>query len=72
MISHIHLILGRDGEPSLEAIVRDIKKYTSVKIIEAIRNNARESRRELLLWLFERAGRANSNNTKYQFWQQQQ
>ena len=70
MSSHAHWILGRHGEPSLEGIIRDIKKYTSTKIIEAISTNEHESRRELLMWLFERAGSKNSNNTKYQFWQQ--
>jgi hypothetical protein len=29
-----------------------------------------ESRRELLMWLFEKAGTHNPNNTRYQFWQQ--
>ena len=67
---HARWIMGRHGEPSLEGIIRDIKKYTSTKIIEAIAANDHESRRELLLWLFERAGKRNSNNTKYQFWQQ--
>ena len=33
-------------------------------------DNPQESRKELLLWLFERAGKNNSNNTNYQFWQQ--
>lgn len=70
MTNHAHWILGRHGEPGLEGIIRDIKKYTSKKIIEAIANNPFESRRELFLWLFERAGTHNSNNTKYQFWQQ--
>jgi putative transposase len=70
MSSHIHMIIGRHGNESLEGIIRDIKKFTSVKIIEAIRNNPQESRRELFLWLFERAGKANSNNTNSQFWQQ--
>ncbi len=70
MSSHVHLIIGRHGEPSLESIVRDIKKYTSIKIVEAIRSNPQESRKEVLLWLFEQAGAKNSNNTRYQFWQQ--
>ncbi len=70
MSSHVHMIIGRNGEPSMEGIIRDIKKFTSVKIIEAIRNNPQESRRELLLWLFERAGTRNANNVTYQFWQQ--
>jgi putative transposase len=70
MSSRVHMILGRHGEESLEGIIRDIKKFTSRKIIEAIRENPQESRRELLLWLFERAGHHNQNNTQFQFWQQ--
>jgi hypothetical protein len=30
------MILGRNSEPNLEGIIRDVKKYTSLKIIEAI------------------------------------
>jgi putative transposase len=70
MSSHVHMIIGRNGEPSLQGIIRDIKKYTSVKITEAIRDNPQESRKGLFLWLFERAGRRNINNEKNQFWQQ--
>jgi REP element-mobilizing transposase RayT len=70
MSSHVHMILARHGQQRLEDVIRDIKKFTSVKIIEAIENNVQESRREILLWLFERAGTHNSNNTRYQFWQQ--
>ena len=70
MSSHIHMIVGRRDEGKIEHIVRDLKKYTSVKIIEAIAENPQESRKELLLWLFEREGRKNKNNTRFQFWQQ--
>ena len=70
MSSHIHMIIGRNSETSLEGIIRDIKKYTSVKITEAIKDNPQESRKELFLWLFERAGQKNTNNKKNQFWQQ--
>jgi putative transposase len=70
MSSHVHMIIGRHGAPNLEHIIRDIKKFTSVKLIEAIRTNPSESRREILLSLFAEAGKQNSNNTNYQFWQQ--
>ena len=70
MSSHVHMIIGRHGEPSLESIIRDIKKYTAVKIIEAINNNPQESRKEYLMYFFEKAGGKNSNNTRYQFWHQ--
>jgi putative transposase len=70
MSSHIHMILARHGKQNLEHVIRDVKKYTSSKIIEAINNNSHESRRDLLMWLFKRAGTRNPNNTHYQFWQQ--
>ncbi len=63
MPSHVHLVIGRNTESPLEGIIRDIKKFTSLKIIEAISNNPQESRKELFLWLFKRAGAYNSNNT---------
>jgi len=59
-----------DGHKSQTCANSGIKKYTANKLIEAIRDNPQESRRDLLMWLFERAGKANSNNTNYQFWQQ--
>jgi putative transposase len=70
MSSHIHMVIGRNGNDGLDDIIRDIKKFTASQIIKAIDENAQESRRGLFLWLFERAGNRNKNNTKYQFWQQ--
>jgi putative transposase len=63
------IIRGNDLQKA-EHTIRDIKKFTLYKIIEAISLNSEESRRELLMWLFARAGKRNSNNTNYQFWQQ--
>jgi REP element-mobilizing transposase RayT len=70
MSSHVHMIIGRNSDPSLEGIMRDIKKYFSTAMINAIKQNPSESRRELLVWLFERAGKRYQHNKKYQFWQQ--
>ena len=64
------MIVARHGKQNLEAVIRDIKKYTSVKLIHTIRDNDQESRKELFLWLLERAGKSNPNNTQYQFWRQ--
>jgi putative transposase len=51
--------------------MRDLKKFTSFSIIRAIENNLQESRRDWLLWIFRRHGARNSNNTTFQFWQQE-
>ncbi|WP_335682979.1 transposase [Pontibacter actiniarum] len=50
--------------------MRDLKKHTSKTILKAIADNPQESRKEWMLWMFERAGRLNSNNQTFQFWQQ--
>lgn len=70
MSNHIHMILSTSGDQPLSGIIRDLKKFTSVKIIQAIEQNSQESRREWMLWMFARAGQKNSNNRHYQFWQQ--
>src|SRR6185437_8068697 len=69
MSNHVHLIIGTKGKP-MEHILRDIKRHTSKALTKAIRENTQESRREWMLWFFEREGKRNPNNEQYQFWQQ--
>lgn len=69
MPSHVHLIMASQTEP-LEAILRDFKKFTANKILQTIEAHPGESRKAWMLWMFERAGKRNPNNTRYQFWQQ--
>src|SRR5258708_788173 len=70
MSNHVHLILAANEGYSISNILRDLKKYTASRIITAIRDNNKESRKEWMLWMFERAGNRNSKNTRNQFWQQ--
>ncbi|PWU05210.1 MAG: transposase [Bacteroidetes bacterium] len=69
MTSHTHMIIGTHGEP-MQNIMRDFKKFTSNKLIQAIIENPQESRKEWLLNIMKDAGESNSNNKKYQLWQQ--
>ena len=69
MSNHVHLIISSNGNP-MEDILRDLKKFTSKAIITAITENQQESRKAWMLWMFERVGQKNGNNSKYQFWQQ--
>ena len=50
--------------------MRDLKSNSSRELREAIKDNPQESRKEWMLWLMQRAGRKNSNNRDFQFWQQ--
>ena len=69
MSNHVHMIIRSEDE-KLENILRDLKGYSSKQLLKAIKENNRESRKEWILWHFERAGTNNGNNKKYQFWQQ--
>ena len=67
--SHVHLIFrSSSGDPS--GLIRDLKGFTAKKMLKTIEENPQESRREWLLWMFEKAGKKNSNVTFRQFWQQ--
>jgi len=69
MPSHVHLIFrAKNSNPS--DLLRDFKTFTSKKSQKLIEANNQESRRGWMLWLMERAGAANSNVKKRQFWQQ--
>ncbi len=70
MTSHVHLIIGTSGDNRLENIIRDMKRHTSKALLKAIQENPKESRKDWLLWMFEKAGKRNPNNEQFQFWQQ--
>ena len=71
MTNHFHLLArSNDKERNLNQLIGDFKKYVSKKIREEIETSLNESRRENLLEILHRNGFQNSNNDKFQFWQQ--
>lgn len=54
----------------MQDILRDLKSYTSQNFRKAIQEIPFENRKEWILWLLEKAGEKNNNNSKYQLWQQ--
>ena len=70
MSNHVHLIASAESGILLSDIIRDLKKYTSKQIEQAIRENPFESRKDWMLWMFKRAAEKNGNNKHFQFWQQ--
>ena len=70
MSNHIYL-LASSKIYDLSGTLRNFKKFTNKKIIEAIINNEHESRKDWMLEIFREAGKRNSRNTDCQFWQQE-
>jgi hypothetical protein len=46
-----------------------MKSFTAMKLIDAVINNPKESRREYLLNLFEAEGKKSSSNFRFKFWE---
>ncbi len=66
MTNHVHLIIESANE-NLSDVIRDIKKFTAYKIIEAVKNEP-ESRREWVLHRFSYNASLRSTNSNYQVW----
>ncbi len=68
MPSHVHLIF-RSSSSDPSGLIRDFKTYTSKEVVRSIMDNPRESRKEWLLDMFEKAADKKTNVNNYQFWQ---
>ncbi len=66
MSNHVHL-LAKSNKEDLSGAIRDFKRHTSKKIIEAI-ITGQESRKEWLLTIFKESARKHSRNEEYQLW----
>ena len=66
MTSHLHAIVSSNGE-ELQNIIRDFKKFTSKRIVEAIKEYP-ESRREWLLKKFSYAAQRTKRIANFKFW----
>ena len=76
MTNHFHLVYSciNGNEPGM--VLKNIKSFTALKIIDAIIKNPKESRKDCLpageagmLSIFEENGRAKKTSYHYQFWQ---
>jgi len=68
MTNHLHMIVNCNEPFVLKNTIRDLKKFTSQKIIEQIENE-HESRREWMLSIFATAAYNSPKHKKYKFWQ---
>jgi REP element-mobilizing transposase RayT len=68
MSSHLHLIAAAQDGVDLSGVIRDFKKFTSKKLIAAIKSEP-ESRREWMLPLVVEAGRDIKRIKDFKFWQ---
>lgn len=68
MTNHLHTICSCNEGKDLGLIWCNIKSFTAMKLIDALINNPKESRKEHLLHTFSAAGKKSSSNFKHKFW----
>jgi len=69
MPNHFHLICSFINNVNPGMVLKNIKSFTAMKIIDAIINNPHESRKNWMLDLFEKNGQRMKSNFRFQFWQ---
>ena len=68
MTNHVHLIFRSVNDQKPELLLGDFKRFTSNAVVQAIKENPHESRKEWLLAKFKKAAQQSSNVKHYQFW----
>ena len=69
MSNHLHAIISTDEPYTVSNALRDFKKFTSKRILEELKNDCQESRRE---WMFDKfcfATTHDKKRLKYRLWQ---
>jgi putative transposase len=69
MTNHLHLICSFHGKQEPALVLKNMKSFTAMKLIDAVIKNPKESRREYLLNLFEAEGKKSSRNFRFKFWE---
>ena len=68
MSSHVHLVFRSIKEQKPELLIGDLKRFTSRAIVNAIKENPKESRKDYLMTVFRSEAEKSSNVKNYQFW----
>jgi len=68
MTNHFHTICSCNQGHDLGLTGRNIKSFIAMKLIDAVINHSKQSRKEYLLHSFAREGKKSSSNFKHKFW----
>lgn len=69
MTNHLHQIYSCNGQQDPVMVLKNIKSFTAIKLVDAVINNPKESLKEYLLNLFEAEGKKSSSNFRFKFWE---
>ncbi|MCH2234904.1 MAG: transposase [Crocinitomicaceae bacterium] len=68
MTNHVHIVFRSSEDQPPQLLLGDFKRFTSNQIVEAIKQNPSEGRKEFLLERFKIAASKSSNVKHNQFW----
>jgi REP element-mobilizing transposase RayT len=67
MTNHLHMICSFHAKQEPGLVLKNMKSFTAIKLIDAIINNPKESKKEYMLNLFEAEGKKSSSNQRFKF-----
>ena len=68
MTNHVHLVFRSINDSKPQDLLGNFKRFTSKALVKAIQSNPKESRKQVLLEQFKKAGAKSSNVHQFQFW----
>ena len=72
MTNYLHMICSFHAKQEPGLVLKNMKSLTAIKLIDAIINNPKGSRKEYILNLFEAEGKKSSSNQRFKFWSRKQ
>ena len=69
MTNHLHMICSFKPGNDAGLILKNMKSFTAMKLLDAIIKNPKESRKESMLNIFETAGKKSSIYFRFKFWE---
>ena len=69
MTNHLHLICSFENGKDPGLVLKNMKSFTAMKLVDAVINNPKESRKENFLNIFESEGKKSSCNFRFKFWE---
>lgn len=69
MTNHLHMICSFKSVNDPGMVLKNMKSFTAMKLLDAIIKNPKESRKENMLNIFEAAGKKSSSNFRFKFWE---
>ena len=66
---YLHMLCSFKSVNDSGMVLKNMESFTTLKLLDTIIKNTKESRKENILNIFEAAGKKSSSNFRFKFWE---